>query len=269
MPDLFEAELVAWRHLEQLARETFLAFSFGEVRTPLVEETALFVRGVGEGTDIVNKEMFGVVDRDNATPLCLRPENTAGVVRALIQAGKIFADAYNKVFYLGPQFRNERAQAGRFKQFHQIGCESLGYAEPAADVEVITLVHTLLTRLGITDVKLHVNTLGDVEDRPRYRDALVQHFSPVRAKLSQDSQLRLEKNPLRILDSKDENDRLLSVTAPKPSAFLNDAARAHFEAVKAGLTRLGVPFVVDEGLVAAAPRPLSVSQRASSGCCSR
>lgn len=251
MNDLFESELVSWRHLEATVREVFLAYGFGEVRTPLVEEAELFIRGVGEGTDIVGKEMFLFTDRDPRHPkqLCLRPENTAGVVRAMIENGKIVADAFWKVFYLGAQFRNERPQAGRYRQFHQLGCEVLGYAEPSADVEVIAAAHTLLTRLGITDVKIHLSSIGDVADRPRYREALLAYLRPHAAALSEDSKRRLDTNPLRILDSKDEGDQKLCAEAPKPMDFLSDEARGHFDAVRAGLDRLGIPYVIDPLLV--------------------
>jgi histidyl-tRNA synthetase len=249
MNDLFEGDLVTWRHVEHVARETFLAYGFGEIRTPVVEETQLFVRGVGEGTDIVGKEMFTFPERDGPKSLCLRPENTAGVVRAMVENGKIVADAFWKVFYLGAQFRNERPQAGRYRQFHQLGAEVLGYNEPAADVEVMALVHTLLVRLGVKDAKLHLNTLGDAADRPRYRDALVAYFEPHAAALSEDSRERLHKNPLRILDSKDPRDQKLKQGAPKPREFLSDDARAHFDAVQAGLRALGIPFVLDDELV--------------------
>lgn len=251
MNDLFEDELVTWRHLERTVREVFLSYGFGEVRTPVVEEAELFVRGVGEGTDIVGKEMFIFPDRDPRAPkqLCLRPENTAGVVRAMIENGKIVADAYWKVFYLGPQFRNERPQAGRYRQFHQLGCEVLGYAEPAADIEVIASAHAILTRLGITDVALHISSIGDAADRPRYKEALLAYLQPHEAALSDDSKRRLRVNPLRILDSKDEADRRICADAPKPLDFLSDEARAHFDAVKAGLERLGIPYRVDPLLV--------------------
>ncbi len=249
MNDLFEAELGSWRHLEQVARETFLAYGFGEIRTPIVEDLALFVRGVGEGTDIVGKEMFAFGDRDGDKRLCLRPENTAGVVRAMIENGKIMADAFHKVFYVGAQFRNERPQAGRFRQFHQLGAEVLGFAEASADVEVIACVHTVLKRLGIADATLHLNSLGDASDRPRYRDALVAYFTPQLAALSNDSKERLQTNPLRILDSKDARDRALCASAPKPREFLSAEARAHFDEVTARLTALGIPFLLDDQLV--------------------
>jgi histidyl-tRNA synthetase len=251
MHDLFEEDLVTWRALEGVTRDTFLAYGYGEIRTPIVEEEALFVRGVGEGTDMVGKEMYVFPDRDPNSPrLCLRPENTAGVVRAMIEHGKIVADAFHKVFYLGQQFRNERPQAGRYRQFSQLGCEVLGYAEPAADVEVIALAHTLLQRLGVTGVTLLLSTLGDAgEDRQRYNAALRSYLGARQDELSEDSRRRLDTNPLRILDSKDRGDQRLVAEAPKPVDFLSEAARAHFEEVKAGLDRLGIAYVLEPKLV--------------------
>jgi histidyl-tRNA synthetase len=254
MDDLFEADLQDRRFIEDEARANFLAFGFGEIRTPIVEETALFVRGVGQGSDIVHKEMYAFEDRgrddDKGTSICLRPENTAGVVRAMLQAGKIFADAYEKLFYLGPMFRREQPQLGRRRQFHQLGCEALGYAEPGMDVEVMALVHVLLTRLGLAPhVKLLINSLGDAADRPAYNAALVAYFEQHRSQLSEDSRRRLSENPLRILDSKDPGDQALVAGAPRSVDHLSDEARTHFAAVQAGLTRLGIPFVVDTALV--------------------
>lgn len=252
--DLFEAELATWRHVEQIARETFYAWGFGEIRTPILEETAVFVRGVGEGSDIVGKEMFAFDDKSERegthVSVCLRPENTAGVVRAMVQHGKLMADAFEQVFYIGPMFRRERPAAGRRRQFHQIGCEAFGFAEPGMDVAVIAAVHTLLTRLGVASAtKLHLNSLGDSADREGYSKALVEYFSAHEDKLSEDSRRRLRENPLRILDSKDAGDQKLVVDAPKPVAWLSEAAKLHFDAVKAGLTRLGIPFIVDDALV--------------------
>jgi histidyl-tRNA synthetase len=251
--DLFETELSTWRHIERIARETFVAWGFGEIRTPILEETAVFVRGVGEGTDIVGKEMFAFDDGgdgDAVTNVCLRPENTAGVVRAMVQHGKLFADAFEQVFYIGPMFRRERPQAGRRRQFHQIGCEAFGFAEPGMDVAVIAAVHTLLTRLGVASAtKLLINSLGDPADRTAYSAELVAYFSAHEDKLSEDSRRRLRDNPLRILDSKDPGDRALVGNAPRSLAFLSPEAKAHFDAVQAGLERLGIPFVVDSTLV--------------------
>lgn len=254
MDDLFEVDLATWRHVEQVARETFLSYGFGEVRTPILEETAVFVRGVGAGTDIVHKEMFAFDDKSDkdgsATSVCLRPENTAGVVRAMLEHGKLFADAFEQVFYVGPMFRREQPQAGRRRQFHQIGCEAFGFAEPGMDVAVMACVHTILTRLGLASTtKLLINSLGDAADRHRYSEALVAYFTGHETALSNDSRRRLRENPLRILDSKDPADRALVDGAPKPLAFLSDGARDHFNAVCAGLTRLGIPFVVDDALV--------------------
>ncbi len=205
MDDLFEQELTTWRHVESVARSTFHAFGFGEIRTPVVEETAVFVRGVGEGTDIVHKEMFAfeqnLDDGHGSTSMCLRPENTAGVVRALIEHGKLFADAYEQVYYLGPMFRRERPQAGRRRQFHQIGCEAFGTPDAAMDVTVMACVHTILSRLGLaSSTTLHINSLGDAADRQGYQQALVSYFSAHEASLSDDSRRRLKENPLRILD---------------------------------------------------------------------
>jgi histidyl-tRNA synthetase len=261
MDDLFESELSLWRHVESVARETFLAYGFGEIRTPILEETAVFVRGVGEGTDIVHKEMFtfddgaragGRIDEQETktTNVCLRPENTAGVVRALLEHGKLFADAYEQVFYVGPMFRREQPQAGRRRQFHQIGCEAFGTAEPGMDVTVIACVHTILERLGLAaHTRLLINSLGDPDERRVYVDALVGYFATHESKLSDDSRRRLKENPLRILDSKDDGDRALARDAPKPVEFLSPAARAHFDAVNAGLARLGIPCVLDPLLV--------------------
>jgi histidyl-tRNA synthetase len=257
MDDLFEADLALWRHVETVARDTFLAYGFGEIRTPILEETAVFVRGVGAGTDIVHKEMFTFDDGARAgdddgrvTNVCLRPENTAGVVRAMVEHGRLFADAYEQVFYVGPMFRREQPQAGRRRQFHQIGCEAFGYVEPGMDVTVIGLVHTILQRLGLSGhTKLLLNTLGDPAERKGYTDALVAYFGAHEARLSDDSRRRLRENPLRILDSKDAGDRALAEHAPRPIDFLSPDARAHFDAVTAGLTRLGVPYVLDPFLV--------------------
>jgi histidyl-tRNA synthetase len=247
MNDLFEGELATWRKVEDAARRTFLAFGYGEVRTPIVEETALFVRGVGEGTDIVDKEMYAFPDGDKN--LSLRPEGTAGVVRAMIEHGKLAADAEERVFYLGAMFRRERPQKGRYRQFHQFGAEALGLTAASVDVEMMAMIAAFLDDLGVTGVQLLVNTLGDPEDRARYGAALRDHFSKVAGELSADSQRRLQTNVLRILDSKDPKDQALAQGAPRTLDHLGDDARAHFDQVQAGLTRLGIPFVVEPKLV--------------------
>jgi histidyl-tRNA synthetase len=250
MQDLFEESLRTWRHVERTAADVFAAFGYGEIRTPIVEEVQLFVRSVGEATDIVEKEMYAFVDRDReATHLALRPENTAGVVRALVQHGLLPADADARVFYIGAMFRRERPQKGRYRQFHQLGAEAFGFAQPAADVEMMAMLHVFAERLGLSGVSLIVNTLGDKADRPRYAAALQAYLSSHEGALSEDSRRRLHTNPLRILDSKDAGDQEIVRDAPKPRSFLSDDARAHFEAVMDGLTRLSVPFVVDDRLV--------------------
>jgi histidyl-tRNA synthetase len=250
MNDLFEDDLVTWRHLEQTMRDVFLAFGYGEIRTPIVESLELFVRGVGEGTDVVGKEMFRVSKTGETEELALRPEGTAGVVRALVEAGKLrAADYFDKVFYAGPMFRAERPAKGRYRQFHQLGCEAFGYAEPAADVEVIALVDALLAKLGVP-AQLQLSSLGDAgPDRAKYNDALRAYFARHEAKLSDDSRRRLTTNPLRILDSKDERDQQLVTDAPKPLDFLSDAARAHFDAVKKGLDDVGVKYTIEPKIV--------------------
>ncbi len=250
MNDLFEDELATWRHVEEQARQTFLAFGFGEIRTPVLEELALFVRSVGEGTDIVEKEMYAFSDTDKKqTKVCLRPENTAGVVRALIQAGKLPADAEARVFYLGPMFRRERPQKGRYRQFHQLGAEAFGLTAPSVDVEMMAMLHAFGQRLGLSGVRLVINSLGDPADRARYLEALVAYLTPHQDRLSEDSRRRLAKNPLRILDAKDEGDRAIVQDAPRPLDFLGDEARAHFDEVRRGLELLGVPYDVDPSLV--------------------
>jgi histidyl-tRNA synthetase len=185
--DFYEDELVTWRHVEDTARSVFERFRYGEIRTPTLEETQLFVRGVGETTDIVEKEMYAFQDKDKAqTSLCLRPENTAGVVRALLQAGKLSADAEARLFYLGPMFRRERPAKGRYRQFHQLGAEAFALTSPTIDVEMMALLHMLLEELGLEDVTLTVNSLGGPEDRAAYREALPAYFTPLTSELCAD-----------------------------------------------------------------------------------
>ena len=247
MNDLFEDELRTWRRVEESARRACIAFGYDEIRTPILEETALFVRGVGEETDIVTKEMYAFDDAGKS--VCLRPENTAGVVRAMIEHGKLPADAEARVFYVGPMFRRERPQKGRYRQFHQLGAEALGFSSPSVDVEMMAMIAAFLDDLGVTGVKLLVNTLGDADERAPYADALRAYFGAHEERLSSDSKRRLTTNVLRILDSKDEGDRALAAGAPKTLDFLGAASRAHFDAVTGGLARLGIPFAVEPTLV--------------------
>jgi histidyl-tRNA synthetase len=216
-------------------------YGFAEISTPIFEFTEVFARPIGEHTDIVSKEMYTFTDR-GGEEVTLRPENTAGVVRAVLSNG-LTQSTPLKFFYSGPMFRYERPQKGRFRQFHQIGVELLGVATPQADIEVIALGQRILKELGIADrVVLELNTLGDPESRAAYREALVGYFSGRRAEMSEDSRRRLETNPLRILDSKDPGDMRINADAPTFDTYLNDASYEFFGRVRDGLARLGIAY---------------------------
>ena len=233
----------------EAARHVTALYGFEEWATPIFEDTRVFARSLGDTSDVVTKEMYTFEDRGGDS-VTLRPENTAGVCRALVSNGLTQANLPRKVFYAGPMFRYERPQKGRYRQFHQIGAEVLGAAEPLADAEVIAAGWDILVRLGISDgVVLEINTLGDAESRDRYRAALVEHFRTHRDALSEDSLVRLEKNPLRILDSKDEGDRKVVATAPTIEPHLTDAARSFFDGVLAHLKTLGVPTRLNPRIV--------------------
>ena len=233
----------------EAARHATALYGFEEWATPIFEDTRVFARSLGDTSDVVTKEMYTFEDRGGDS-VTLRPENTAGVCRALVSNGLTQANLPRKVFYAGPMFRYERPQKGRYRQFHQIGAEVLGAAEPLADAEVIAAGWDILVRLGISDgVVLEINTLGDAESRDRYRAALVEHFRTHRDALSEDSLVRLEKNPLRILDSKDEGDRKVVATAPTIEPHLTDAARSFFDGVLAHLKTLGVPTRLNPRIV--------------------
>jgi len=228
-------------HVVATARANASLYGFDEWSTPIFEDTRVFSRTLGETSDVVTKEMYSFADRggDNLT---LRPENTAGICRALVSNG-LTQSLPQKVFYAGPMFRYERPQKGRYRQFHQIGAELIGSAEPLADAEIIALGWDILNALNIAaDVILELNTLGDAESRAAYRDALVAYFASHRAELSADSQARLDKNPMRILDSKDAGDRALLGAAPTIEPFLTASAAGFYADVKLNLERLGVPF---------------------------
>jgi histidyl-tRNA synthetase len=228
-------------HVITTARTTAALYGFEEWTTPIFEDTRVFARTLGDTSDVVTKEMYTFQDRGGDS-LTLRPENTAGICRALVSNG-LTQSLPQKVFYAGPMFRYERPQKGRYRQFTQIGAELIGPAEPLADAEIIALGWDILTRLGIAaDVILELNTLGDTPSRDAYRTALIAHFTAHRAALSADSQDRLDRNPMRILDSKDEGDRKLVAEAPTITPYLTPEAAAFYEGVKSSLTRLGVPF---------------------------
>ncbi len=248
MNDLFEEELSTWRMLEQKTREHFALYGFGEVRTPILEELDLFVRGVGEGTDIVEKEMYVLEDRDGKR-LCLRPENTAAVVRAFVENRKFSPDTELKAYYIGPMFRRERPQKGRLRQFHQIGAEVFGIADPVVDIEVMVMLHDLCALLGLKNLKLAINTLGQPEERISYASALRDYFSQFQDQLCEDCKRRLIKNALRILDCKQPHCATLREKAPAIADFLRQDSLAHFEKVKAGLSEASVQFEVMPRLV--------------------
>ena len=252
-------ETALWAHVETVARAVFARYGFGEIRTPIFETTELFARGVGEETDIVSKEMYTWEDRaraasEKAQSLTLRPENTAGVVRAYIEHKLGETGHLQKLFYIGPQFRRERPQRGRYRQFWQIGAEvigppSSGAESPVRDAEVLEMLAALLNELGIRNWLLQLNSVGSAEDRRRYNAALREALVPVKDQLCPDNQRRAETNPLRVLDSKDPNDQAVIEGLPKIADFLSEDSRAHFEDVRAALDACGVPYIVNPRLV--------------------
>ncbi len=248
MNDLFCPELNIWQKVEKTTAEIFSAYGFQEIRTPILEELSLFVRSVGEETDIVGKEMYVLKDRDEKL-LSLRPEGTAGVVRAVIENNKVGLDGEMKSFYIGPMFRRERPQKGRLRQFHQIGAEFLGVSEPTVDVEVIAMLHDLLSALGLQNLRLILNTLGQPEERVDYAKALYDYFVLHADNICSDCQRRLQKNTLRILDCKQPHCIKIAEEAPLIQAFLSEESLSHFDEVQAGLSRLAIPYEVSPRLV--------------------
>ncbi len=246
--DLLPAAMRRHRAVVETARRHAQRFGYEEIATPIFEFTEVFKRPIGETTDIVMKEMYSFADK-GGEEVTLRPENTAGVVRAVMSNG-LTQSLPLRLFYAGPMFRYERPQKGRFRQFHQIGVELIGVKEPLGDVEVIALGADILDALGVRSrAELRLNTLGDAESRAGYRDALVRYFGAHAHKLSEDSRKRLERNPLRILDSKDEADIALSAAAPHFEEFLTPASREFFARVRDGLDALGIPYRLDPRLV--------------------
>ena len=245
--DIFPPRSADWLRLESRIHDLARRFGYGEIRTPMFESTELFVRGVGETTDIVEKEMYTFTDKGDRS-MTLRPEWTAPVVRAALEHN-LFVQGPTRLYYVGPFFRYERPQKGRYRQANQFGVECVGFKGPEADVEVISLAWELVQMHGITDAVLNINSIGDEACRPRYREALLTHFRPHLEKLSADSQRRLERNPLRLLDSKDEKDRPFVDSAPTFESILCDACRKHFETLKALLGACQIPFVVNSRIV--------------------
>jgi histidyl-tRNA synthetase len=245
--DIFPPESAAWNELETQAREIADRFGYGEIRTPMFEATELFVRGVGETTDIVEKEMWTFLDKGGRS-MTLRPEWTAPVVRAVLEHNLLVRGS-QRLFYIGPFFRYENPQAGRYRQANQFGVECLGFPGPEADVEVMQIAATLVARFGISDARLAINTIGDDVCRSAYRAALLAHFAPHRATLSADSQRRLDRNPLRLLDSKAPEDAALIASAPTFLDLLCAPCAEHFAQIRRYLDAIGVPYEVNPRLV--------------------
>lgn len=237
-----------WLHVEQIARTVAAAYGFREIRTPIFERTELFIRGVGESSDIVNKEMYTFLDKGERS-MTLRPEGTASVMRAYVEKHLEQTGKCNKLYYLGPMFRYERPQAGRFRQHHQFGVESIGENSPEADVEVIDLLCTFYRKLGLSNLSVAINSVGDAESRAHFRSALSSYLEPFRNSLSPDSQIRLDKNPLRILDSKDPEDQKILSSAPSLEDSLSEEAKSHLREVMTHLKKLGIEAVKSPKLV--------------------
>lgn len=248
MNDLLPEELGRWRRLESIFRETAERYGFGEIRTPLLEPTELFVRSIGEATDIVEKEMYTFHDKGEKN-LTLRPEGTASCARAYLEHTVGAREAITRWYYLGPMFRRERPTRGRYRQFHQAGVEVYGDPGPFIDAEIIDMLVRFLSELGIVDLRVLLNSLGDQETRQNYREALIRYLEPHRGSLSADSQRRLETNPLRILDSKAPEDQAIIEDAPSILEHLSEEDQAHFDGVRRTLDRLGTPYEIEPRLV--------------------
>lgn len=247
--DILPGDVEKWQYIERKAREISKNYNFSELRTPIFEQTELFQRGVGDTTDIVQKEMYTFEDRGGRS-LTLRPEGTASTVRSYIE-NKMYGDPNQptKLFYIGPMFRYERPQSGRMRQFVQYGVEVLGSADPAVDAEVISLAMELYQSLGLSKLKLELNSLGDKESRTAHRQALIEHFSPRIDEFCGDCQVRLDKNPLRILDCKQDRDHELLKNAPSIQDYLNEDSAQYFQKVKTYLTAMGIEYHVNPHLV--------------------
>ena len=248
--DILPQESAKWQYVEGFARETFKKYNYAEIRTPIFEHYEVISRSVGDTTDIVTKEMYDFYDKGDRH-ITLRPEGTAPVVRSYVE-NKLFAPEVqkpSKVYYIGPMFRYERPQAGRLRQFHQIGVECFGSSNPATDVETIAMADHFFKEIGIENVVLHLNTLGSTASRAAYRQALIDYLLPMKDQLSKDSQRRLEENPLRVLDSKEKEDKQAVEKAPSILDYLDEESQAHFDAVRAMLDGLGIDYVIDTNMV--------------------
>lgn len=248
--DILPADSAKWQYVENVARETFKKYNYGEIRTPMFEHYEVISRSVGDTTDIVTKEMYDFQDKGDRH-ITLRPEGTAPVVRSYVE-NKLFAPEVQKpvkVYYIGSMFRYERPQAGRLREFHQLGVECFGSKNPATDVETIAMAYQLFNTLGIKDVTLHLNSLGNTESRLAYRQALIDYLTPMRESLSKDSQRRLDENPLRVLDSKEKEDKVAVENAPSILDYLDEESQAYFDEVRTMLDSLNIPYVIDTNMV--------------------
>lgn len=244
--DILPGAVEKWQYIEAKARELCSRYRYNEIRTPIFEHTELFQRGVGETTDIVEKEMYTFIDKGDRS-ITLRPEGTAGAVRAYIE-NKLYAEPeLNKLYYIGPMFRYERAQAGRYRQFHQFGIEAIGSTDPALDAEVIALGYSFYMEVGISGLSVEINSVGNAASREAYRDALLAFLNPLRAQLCKDCQSRIDRNPLRVLDCK--VDQHLFEGAPSIFGSLDEECLTHFAAVQHHLGAMNIPFKVNQKLV--------------------
>ena len=248
MNDILPAESAHWEWLESELRDLMATYAYRNVRTPIVEPTGLFVRGLGEVTDIVEKEMYSFEDRLNGEALTLRPEATAGVVRAVVENNLLY-DGPRRLYYMGPMFRHERPQRGRYRQFHQVGAEALGFAGPDVDAELIFMACDLWAKLGLTQVRLEINSLGQPDERLAHREALISYLSAQESLLDEEAKRRLHSNPLRILDTKNPAMQGLVNDAPKLMDYLGEASLAHFNGLRAILDDAQVPYHINPRLV--------------------
>lgn len=246
--DILPDSIKKWQFVEEKFRLVSQLYGYKELRTPIFEKTEVFNRSIGETSDIVNKEMYTFVDKGGDS-VTLRPEQTAALVRSIVQNGLMNQGGIQKLWYFGPYFRYERPQKGRQRQFHQYGAECLGTDNPESDIEMLQLADSLFSSLGINDYNLLINSLGNDTSRESYRNALIQYLNSVKSELSEDSILRLEKNPLRILDSKDKNDKIVLEDAPKIIDYLDPESRKHFDSVLDALDRLNIKYEVSPKLV--------------------
>lgn len=246
--DILPSDIRKWYHLENLVKKIFQNYNYKEIRTPIFEETSLFARGIGEETDIVSKEMYTFKDRSE-TSITLKPEMTAGVVRAFIEHSLAEKQPLTKVFYISPMFRQERPQAGRLRQFHQCGAEALGSTSPLLDAEMIEMAFEILRRLGLKDLSVKINSLGIPFARENYKNELRKYLADKKSKLTEESRIRFEKNILRIFDSKAEQDQEIMKNAPLLIDYLDDESKRDFDIVKNYLTNLNIPFEVEPRLV--------------------